>query len=141
MSETIRIIEAIGQQWPFLVVVFVIVTIIINRKHIGDYVSNISTIRLKKGENEISFDRKPTGYTKEKGLTPHDESNSTNRKSDIRLLSKSEASLMLFKKLEDPSVSNIKIITYTNEVEAGQINQYKVKGNKTIEIYKKIGYC
>jgi len=124
MNDTLKIIETIGQQWPFLIVIFVIVVIIIKWKVIGEYISNISNIKLKKGENEVS-------------KTKIIQTDKVFEDSNLKRISKSEASEILFKKLGDPSVKNIKIITYTNEVEAGQINHYKTSGKKTIEIFKR----
>lgn len=137
MTETIKIIEAIGQQWPFLIVLFIITVFIIYRKAIGRYISNISSIKIKKGENEISIDREIPEEIKTEIDISQGKISDIKIISGLQLLSKSEASQILFKKLYDPNVSNIKIITYTNEVEAGQINNYKVRGKKTIEIYKR----
>ncbi|MFA7059446.1 MAG: HAD hydrolase-like protein [Pedobacter sp.] len=54
-----------------------------------------------------------------------------------QFLNKLDASELFHKKLADPSIEHICIVTYTNEVEAGTLNHYRVKGNKTIEIYKR----
>lgn len=136
MIDILKIIETVGQQWPFLIVLFVIIIIIIKWNVIGKYISNISDIKLKKGEHEISISRKITD--------PNNSSDTIDNQIEHKILdpnlkriSKSEASQILFSKLGDPNVNNIKIITYTNEVEAGQINHYKVSGKKTIEVFKR----
>lgn len=56
---------------------------------------------------------------------------------NIKLIDKLKASEILHRKLSDPDVSNISIITYTNEVEAGTINHYRVQGRKQIHIFKR----
>jgi HAD superfamily hydrolase (TIGR01509 family) len=56
---------------------------------------------------------------------------------DLKFIDKIKASEVFQKKLADPKVENIVILTYTNEVEAGLINHYRVSGKKNIEIYKR----
>jgi beta-phosphoglucomutase-like phosphatase (HAD superfamily) len=56
---------------------------------------------------------------------------------DTTYVSKLEASELLHKRLADPNVHLVQILTYTNEVEAGSINTYRVKGKKRLEIYKR----
>lgn len=56
---------------------------------------------------------------------------------NIKLIDKLKASEILHRKLSDPNVKKVSIITYTNEVEAGTINHYRVQGNKEIEIFKR----
>ena len=136
MADILKIIEAVGQQWPFLIVLFVIIIIIIKWNVIGSHISNISDIKLKKGENEVSISRKITDSNKSSKTKDNQTENET-FDPNLKRISKSEASQILFNKLGDPSVNNIKIITYTNEVEAGQINHYKVSGKKTIEVFKR----
>jgi len=136
MEETLKIIEAIGQQWPFLIVLFVITIIIIKWNVIGTYISNVSDIKLKKGENEVSISRKIKDSTEE-DISSDTKTQNPDSNPNLKRISKSEASQILFNKLGDPHVKNIKIITYTNEVEAGQINHYKVSGQKTIEVFKR----
>lgn len=55
----------------------------------------------------------------------------------FRITNKLKASELFQLRLADPSVKNIQIISYTNEVESGTINKYKVKGKKIIEIFKR----
>jgi beta-phosphoglucomutase-like phosphatase (HAD superfamily) len=47
------------------------------------------------------------------------------------------ASEILHQKLKDETVTSIKIITYTNEVEVMSLNHYRIKGKKDIEVYKR----
>lgn len=66
----------------------------------------------------------------------------TKRLNDIELvkpqfLYKLDASELFHKKLADPEVKKIIILTYTNEVESGSINPYRIKGIKQIDIYKR----
>lgn len=136
MNDILEVIQAIGQQWPFLIVLFIITVIIIKWNSVGEYITNISNIKLKKGENEVSISRKIHGSQESS------ENDATSSKMDkniefFKRISKAEASQIFFNKLGDPNIKNIKIITYTNEVEAGQINHYKVSGEKTIEVYKR----
>ena len=136
MENILKIIEAIGQQWPFLIVLFFIIIIIIKWNVIGDYISNVSDIKLKKGENEVSISRKIDDSKKKiESTNTHEENEIVNP--SLKRISKAEASQILFNKLGDPNIRNIKIITYTNEVESGQINHYKVAGKKTIEVFKR----
>jgi beta-phosphoglucomutase-like phosphatase (HAD superfamily) len=136
MTDILKIIETVGQQWPFLIVLFLIVVIIIKWNVIGQYISNISEIKLKKGENEVSVSRK-IDNSKKPDTVNESVSGKEIVNSRIKRISKLESSQIFFNKLGDPNVKNIKIITYTNEVEAGQINHYKVAGKKTIEVYKR----
>lgn len=55
----------------------------------------------------------------------------------LRFLSKLEASELLHRRLADPKIRHISILTYTNEVEAGAITKYRVRGQKTLEILKR----
>ncbi len=55
----------------------------------------------------------------------------------IKFLDKLKASEVFHRKLADPNIRKVTIITYTNEVEAGSINHYRVKGKKDISIYKR----
>lgn len=54
-KSIIEIIEIIGKQWPFLLTVFVIVVTILKWKTIWKFVTNMSGIKLKKGETEIEL--------------------------------------------------------------------------------------
>jgi HAD superfamily hydrolase (TIGR01509 family) len=56
---------------------------------------------------------------------------------DFKVIDKFKASEIFHKRLSDPKVYNVKVISYTNEVEAGAINRYSVQGPKRIEIYKR----
>lgn len=56
---------------------------------------------------------------------------------DFIVIDKFKASEIFHKRLSDPKVYDIKVISYTNEVEAGAINRYSVQGPKRIEIYKR----
>lgn len=56
---------------------------------------------------------------------------------NVRFIDKLKASEILHRKLADETTKRITIITYTNEVEAGALNHYRVKGNKEIEIFKR----
>lgn len=60
-----------------------------------------------------------------------------NSATSITYMTKLDASELFHKKLADPNVNLVQILTYTNEVETGSITQYRVKGNKRIEIYKR----
>lgn len=55
----------------------------------------------------------------------------------IRVLSKLEASGIIHEKLANPTVRNIYIIGYTNEVESGVMDHYHIVGSKRIEIFKR----
>lgn len=55
----------------------------------------------------------------------------------LRFLSKLEASELLHRRLADPEIRHVSILTYTNEVEAGAITKYRVRGQKTLEILKR----
>lgn len=55
----------------------------------------------------------------------------------IKFLSKLEASELVHRKLADPEIRHIAILGYTNEVEAGFLNKYRIQGNKTLEIIKR----
>ncbi len=136
MADILKIIETVGQQWPFLIVLFVITIIIIKWKVIGEYISNVTDIKIKKGENEVLISRKIEN-SKNKVLIQDNQSDNGVINPNLKRISKSEASQIFSNKLGDPNVNNVKIITYTNEVEAGQINHYKVSGKKTIEVYKR----
>lgn len=58
-------------------------------------------------------------------------------RNDFTVIDKFKASEIFHKRLSDPKVYNIKVISYTNEVEAGAINRYSVQCPKRIEIYKR----
>lgn len=55
---SIRLINAIGQQWPFLLVVFVIVLLIWNRKYLKSLVDNMTNVKLKYGDKELDITKK-----------------------------------------------------------------------------------
>lgn len=130
MESTLRIIEAIGKQWPFLIVLFSIIVIVLKWKTIGKFLNNISDVSFKRGSNEVSIKQNRNPEIKE---TVSLES----EKWTQSLIDKTEFSEILLAKLKDSNTYKIDIITYTNEVETGQINHYKVSGNKKIRIFKR----
>lgn len=56
---------------------------------------------------------------------------------DIQFINKLKASEIFHRRLADPDIKDVIIVTYTNEVESGSINHYRVKGKKNITIYKR----
>jgi HAD superfamily hydrolase (TIGR01509 family) len=55
----------------------------------------------------------------------------------IQIIDKLKASEIFHQKLSDENVKSIQIISYSNEVESGSIDKYRVKGIKNIEIFKR----
>lgn len=55
----------------------------------------------------------------------------------VTFIDKHQASEIFRARLRDPAIQVIQIVTYTNEVEAGAMTRYAVRGSKTIEIYKR----
>ncbi len=53
-TEWINIITAIGQQWPFVLVVFFIIVAIICRKYIKSLLDNTTNLQLKYGDKEVN---------------------------------------------------------------------------------------
>jgi len=53
----------------------------------------------------------------------------------LRWVDRLKASEVLRQRLSDPKIDRITIIAYTNEVEAGAINRYSVRGKKIIEVF------
>ncbi|WP_022667356.1 HAD hydrolase-like protein [Desulfospira joergensenii] len=56
---------------------------------------------------------------------------------EIRLVDKLKASQIFQNKLSDPNVKEISILTYTNEVESGNISHHRLQGDKNIKIFKR----
>ena len=57
-EQTIKIINAIGAQWPFLITVFVIVVIIFKWKSIWNGIGKFNRIKVKKGDTEVELNSK-----------------------------------------------------------------------------------
>lgn len=55
MGNTIKIIEAIGEQWPFLLVSFFIIVIIIKWNTIWKSIGRLNQIKIKKGDTELEL--------------------------------------------------------------------------------------
>jgi HAD superfamily hydrolase (TIGR01509 family) len=55
----------------------------------------------------------------------------------LTLLTRKEFTTLLLEKLGDTSVKKIRLVTYTAEVDAGDINRFKVKGDKDFEVFKR----
>lgn len=135
MIDFIKVIQVVGEQWQFLIVVFVIIVFLFNLKRIGHFFNSVSELKLKKGDSEVSLSKIfNNSIDQNKGI---DNSNLRMEKNEVKCISKTEASKIFLEKLADPNIKNIKIITYTNEVEAGQMNKYKIFGDKVIEIFKR----
>ena len=58
-KNVFEIIETIGKQWPFVLVIFIIIVTIVKWKTIWGAIANLSGVRIKKGETEIEFTNKP----------------------------------------------------------------------------------
>jgi HAD superfamily hydrolase (TIGR01509 family) len=87
-----------------------------------DFLKNISSI--KKNLDILAEERRK----KTDGVT---------QKESVQVIEKLKASEIFHQKLADAAISNITIIGYTNEVESGTIDHYRVKGKKVIEIFKR----
>jgi hypothetical protein len=57
MDNAIKIIEVIGSQWPFLLVMFFIIVVIARRKPIGIFISELTQFKIKKGDTEFEFNK------------------------------------------------------------------------------------
>lgn len=57
MENILKIIEVIGKQWPFLIVLFVITVFIIKWNSIWALVESITHIKIKRGQTEIEFEK------------------------------------------------------------------------------------
>ncbi|HSE16328.1 MAG TPA: TIR domain-containing protein [Pyrinomonadaceae bacterium] len=55
----------------------------------------------------------------------------------LTLLPREEFTTILLEKLGDRAVKNVRLVTYTAEVDAGDINRFKVKGSKNFEVFKR----
>lgn len=55
----------------------------------------------------------------------------------LTLLPREEFTTILLEKLGDPTVKNVQLVTYTAEVDAGDIIRFKVKGGKNFEVFKR----
>lgn len=68
IENTIKIIEAVGNQWEFLLIVFIIIVVLIKWKTIWELVSTLTQIRIKKGNTEIELhkDSKDSKDSKDK---------------------------------------------------------------------------
>ena len=55
----------------------------------------------------------------------------------MRFIDKLEASEIVHLRLADPGIRHVVVISYTNEVEAGAFTHYRLKGEKTIEVFKR----
>lgn len=55
MENTLKIIETIGRQWPFLLVIFVIIIFIIKWNTIWAFIGGITNIKVKRGETELEI--------------------------------------------------------------------------------------
>ena len=54
-NSTLEIIVTIMKQWPFLLVVFIIIVTIAKWKTIWAAIANLSGVKIKRGETEIEF--------------------------------------------------------------------------------------
>lgn len=57
MDNAIKLIEAIGKQWPFLLVVFLIIVVIIKWHSIWNFIASLNQITLKKGDTALELNR------------------------------------------------------------------------------------
>lgn len=56
---------------------------------------------------------------------------------EYQLINKFEASEIFHKKIADKSITDVTILSYTNQVESGTIDKYRVIGKKNITIFKR----
>jgi len=56
-EENLKLIKTIGEQWKLLLVIFFIIVFILKWKTIWSLVSNLTQIRVKRGDNEIELQR------------------------------------------------------------------------------------
>jgi len=57
MENTLKIIETVGKQWPFFLILFVIIVFILKWKTIWDFVASISQIKIKRGDTEVELNK------------------------------------------------------------------------------------
>lgn len=69
MENAVKIIHAIGSQWPFLLVSFLIIVFIVKWKAIWQLANSVTQIKLKKGENEVELHRE-LKFTESKSVVP-----------------------------------------------------------------------
>ncbi len=55
----------------------------------------------------------------------------------LTLLPREEFTPFFLQKLRDPDVQNVRLVTYTGEVDSGDITRFKVKGPKRFEVFKR----
>lgn len=122
MEELLKIVN-----WPAVGLVLGVIFLLSFRKPISIIISRISSV----GKDGIKI--------KHGGSDTQDIGKRSNSivNEDVKFYSNQEMSEHLRKKLADTSVSTIQIFTYTNEVESGSINKYRINGQKNIEIFKR----
>jgi Tfp pilus assembly protein PilF len=63
-KEWIDVITAIGQQWPFILVVFLIIVAVVYRKYFKSLLDNTTNVQLKYGDKEVNVTKEKESLTK-----------------------------------------------------------------------------